>query len=576
MAVSACERCCKPGQVRKEATVADYLCDTIAHRFLLPRLNMSYLVIARKYRPDAFSRLVGQEQVTRTLANSIRRNTIAHAFVFSGPRGVGKTSTARILSKALNCKNGPTAEPCQECSACKEITLGTSLAVREIDGASHNSVDNVRDLIESFRSLPAPGYRYKIYIIDEVHMLSTAAFNALLKSLEEPPPNTIFILATTEVHKIPDTVLSRCQRHDFRAITSEAIATQLTDICKSEGITAESEALNLIARLADGSMRDAQSLLDRAQSYGDGKITAQAASELFGSATSEVLKRLADAIVSRQPGECIGVLSEIFSHGVDAALFARDFAAYWRDCLIAHFSHSHTKAGLSSADIQDLAHLARTGCDSSLRSLYPRYALEALVVRMATREPVRSISEILDQISAGHQSAKVSMPVPARPGNLSTNSATISSSQSISQNTEGHESPNGGTKAVISWAEFVDFCTERSRVLAEHLRRLSVERFDSGQLIAKGPEFSIASLKRGDDLKKLRELLLNCSGVEWKISLVAESGAEAAPGSLRETAERETKRSLKSRQEDLAAHPQVESLRRMFPGSKIEKIEVKE
>ena len=543
---------------------------------------MSYLVIARKYRPDAFSRLVGQEQVTRTLANSIRRNTIAHAFVFSGPRGVGKTSTARILSKALNCKNGPTAEPCQECAACKEITLGTSLAVREIDGASHNSVDNVRELIDSFRSLPAPGYRYKIYIIDEVHMLSTAAFNALLKSLEEPPPHTIFILATTEVHKIPDTVLSRCQRHDFRSIPSEAISIQLADICKSEGIVAEAEALSLIARLADGSMRDAQSLLDRAQSYGDGKVTAQAAADLFGSATIEVLRRLATAIIARQPGECIVIMSEIFSRGVDAALFARDFASYWRDRLVEHFSQPQSEAVLSSADIQDLAHLARNGCDAALRSLYPRYALEALVVRLATREPVRSVADILERLAAAPVSKVGALPSksgtaqPSRP----VASTEQSNHTSTSRNPQSQSLPSPASdnpKVTVSWGDFVDYCGERSRVLAEHLRRLSVERFEDGELIAKGPEFSIASLKRSEDHKKLRELFSQCSGVDdCKISLVAESGAEAAAGSLRETAERETKRSLKSRQEDLAAHPQVESLRRMFPGSKIEKIEIKE
>ena len=547
---------------------------------------MSYLVIARKYRPDAFSRLVGQEQVTRTLANSIRRNTIAHAFVFAGPRGVGKTSTARILSKALNCKNGPTPEPCQECSACREIAQGSSLAVREIDGASHNSVDNVRELIDSFRSLPAPGYRYKIYIIDEVHMLSTAAFNALLKSLEEPPPNTIFILATTEVHKIPETVLSRCQRHDFRAIAVESIAAQLATICKSEGITAEAEALSLIAKLADGSMRDAQSLLDRAQSYGDGKVSARAAAELFGSATSEILRRLADAIVAREPGKAISILSEIFSQGIDAALFARDLAAYWRDCLIAHFSNSPVHTELSSADVQDIAHMARTGCDSALRSLYPRYALEALVVRMATRESVRSVTEILEHLSSAQQVSKPSAQSQQRPSapSASSTASLAVAKQSIAEpastavvTEKTRASSIVSVKAVPTWAEFVDFCAERSRVLAEHLRRLSVERFEAGELVAKGPEFSIASLKRSDDQKKLRELLAQSTSInDWKMSLVAESGAQAASGSLRETAERETKRSLKSRQEDLAAHPQVESLRRLFPGSVIEKIEVKE
>ncbi|MCB0337324.1 MAG: DNA polymerase III subunit gamma/tau, partial [Bdellovibrionales bacterium] len=198
---------------------------------------MSYLVIARKYRPGTFEAVLGQEHVTRTLANSIKRDRIAHAYVFAGPRGVGKTSSARVLAKALNCEHGPTDSPCGECAPCKDIAEGRCLAVREIDGASHNSVDNVRELIDSFRSLPPPGCRYKVYIIDEVHMLSTSAFNALLKSLEEPPPHTVFILATTELHKIPETVLSRCQRHDFRPMSIQAIEGNLRAVAEAEQIS---------------------------------------------------------------------------------------------------------------------------------------------------------------------------------------------------------------------------------------------------------------------------------------------------------------------------------------------------
>ena len=197
---------------------------------------MSYLVLARKYRPSVFASVSGQEHVTRTLANALKRDKVVHAYLFTGPRGVGKTSVSRILSKAINCQNPKDAEPCLECVTCKEIGAATSLAVREIDGASHNSVENVRDLMDSFKSLPPPGYKRKIYIIDEVHMLSISAFNALLKSLEEPPPHTVFILATTDVHKIPETVISRCQRHDFRALSKNARITSgswLLRYCKS-------------------------------------------------------------------------------------------------------------------------------------------------------------------------------------------------------------------------------------------------------------------------------------------------------------------------------------------------------
>src|SRR3989337_886376 len=214
----------------------------------------SYQVIARKWRPGLFDEVVGQAHVTRTLRNAISSGRIAHAYLFSGPRGVGKTTAARILAKCLNCSTGPTVTPCNECASCKGITGGSSVDVFEIDGASNNSVDNVREISESVRYVPAQG-KYKVYIIDEVHMLSTAAFNALLKTLEEPPAHAIFIFATTEVHKVPATVLSRCQRHEFKRIPKAQIEGHLKALCAKEGIKAEDAALSRLASLAEGSVR---------------------------------------------------------------------------------------------------------------------------------------------------------------------------------------------------------------------------------------------------------------------------------------------------------------------------------
>ena len=223
---------------------------------------MSYTVLARKYRPQTFADLSGQEHVTRTLGNAIASGRVAHAFLFTGVRGVGKTTTARILAKALNCSTGPTASPCGVCDACKEITVGVDLDVLEIDGASNNSVDDVRRLQETIPFRPARD-RFKIVIVDEVHMLSTGAFNAFLKTLEEPPPHVKFIFATTESHKVPVTIRSRCQRYDFRLIPQAIVATRVRQILGTEGIEADDDAVGIVAREAAGSMRDALTLLDQ-------------------------------------------------------------------------------------------------------------------------------------------------------------------------------------------------------------------------------------------------------------------------------------------------------------------------
>ena len=242
---------------------------------------MSYLALARKYRPQSFSDVVGQGHIVQTLSNAISASRIAHAYVFIGPRGVGKTSIARIYAKSLNCEKGPTATPCGECASCKGITDGNAIDYYEIDAASNSKVDETRVLIENAQYLPTHS-RYKIYVIDEVHMLSTASFNALLKTLEEPPAHVIFILATTEAHKIPETILSRCQRFIFRRMTTDDISAQLSEITASEGKTITADALFMIAQAADGSMRDAQSLLDQIMAYADTHIDESHVSMLTG------------------------------------------------------------------------------------------------------------------------------------------------------------------------------------------------------------------------------------------------------------------------------------------------------
>ncbi len=547
---------------------------------------MSYLVFARKYRPDSFATVSGQEHVTKTLANAITRDCVAHAYVFAGPRGVGKTSIARIFAKALNCEHGPTATPCLECQNCKEISQGTSLAVREIDGASHNSVDNVRELIDSFRSLPAPGTRYKVYIIDEVHMLSLSAFNALLKSLEEPPPNTVFILATTELHKIPETVLSRCQRHDFRSLNLESIQGRLADIAKQESLTIDRESLQIISRLADGSMRDAQTLLDRVRSFCDGDITAEETSKALGTVERRVLFELTKAIFSRDPGTALQLIEQTFATGIDTGLFLQEFVSHFRELLIARFGKPsdlelfgmseddvaelcQQAENMDAHDLQDLVHLARSGADAALRSSYPKYALEALVVRLATREKSKDLGEVLAKMrSVLKEQRGAKGAAPTRPAALRKEAPKPSP-----------QTPSEPSRGDFDWSNFVEFVgTSVSQLLAEHLRRVSLESATGGKLICRGPEFHVACLSEVENKKKLaialKELCRSETG--WSVDFHADSDiSQAAPGSLLHGEKSQKEKVREEKTQELIQHPSVQSLKKQFPGSKIESIRLK-
>src|SRR4051794_19782097 len=312
---------------------------------------MSYLVLARKYRPQRFSELVGQEHVSRTLSNAIAQNRVHHAFLFTGARGVGKTSAARILAKALSCEKGPTAEPCGVCDICQEIAAGRSVDVIEIDAASNTKVEETKSVLEGVRYLPARARR-KVYIIDEVHMLSAHSWNALLKTLEEPPPHVVFVFATTEVHKIPGTILSRCQRFDFKLISTARLTGHLVEILKAEAISAAPEAIRLIARQAAGSVRDALSLLDQAIAYvGDEQLSAEVAADVLGIADRRLLVELATAVLDRDAASALRLVARAADRGVDLGELGRSFLAFLRDLeVVARVKES---GGIGLADLID-------------------------------------------------------------------------------------------------------------------------------------------------------------------------------------------------------------------------------
>jgi DNA polymerase-3 subunit gamma/tau len=293
----------------------------------------SYTVVARRYRPQQFEDLVGQEPVARALMNAIEGDRVAHAYLFTGARGVGKTSTARILAKALNCVKGPTAHPCDKCDSCLSIATGEDVDVLEIDGASNTGVDNIRELRSSAQYRPTRA-RFRIFIIDEVHMISRNAFNALLKTLEEPPPHVKFIFATTEAQKIPLTILSRCQRFDFAGIGQASIAQRLKQIVQQEGMKAEDEALEMIARRSGGSMRDAQSLLDQLLAFSGERLTGEQVHGLLGTAQEELVVGLVDAVLAGDMARALGELGKVADQGVQLGELLDQVIAYWRDLMV--------------------------------------------------------------------------------------------------------------------------------------------------------------------------------------------------------------------------------------------------
>ncbi|MDO7908665.1 DNA polymerase III subunit gamma/tau [Paenibacillus sp. JX-17] len=318
---------------------------------------MDHVALYRAWRPQSFQDMVGQQHIIQTLQNAIREQRLSHAYLFSGPRGTGKTSAAKILAKAVNCERGPAAEPCNECEACRRITVGAVMDVQEIDAASNRGVEEIRDLREKVKYAPTE-VRHKVYIIDEVHMLTTEAFNALLKTLEEPPPHVMFILATTEPHRLPATIISRCQRFDFRRVSLEEQTSRLTLICEQEGIQADEEALQYIARLSDGGMRDALSVLDQIASFSDGQVSYQQVLNMTGGIPSEAFGKLAAALQQGDVGTVLQMIESFMQEGKSADKCMENLLYYFRDLLMIKMvpnADHMTERVLDAASFREMA-----------------------------------------------------------------------------------------------------------------------------------------------------------------------------------------------------------------------------
>jgi len=387
---------------------------------------MSYLIYARKYRPKTFEEMIGQKAVVQTLVNAIKANRVAQAYIFSGMRGVGKTTAARIMAKALNCQHGPTPTPCNECDFCSEVNEDRSVDVIEIDGASNRGIDEVRSLREGIKYKPLH-CRNKVIIIDEVHMLTREAFNALLKTLEEPPAHTIFIFATTEFHKVPGTIVSRCQHFEFKKIGHKEIINHLLDITQKENITISAYGLNLLAEAADGSLRDVQSLLDQAVAFSGENIRDEDLKEILGVMNRELLIRCASHIMDEQSEAIFPLVESIISGGYDLRFFYKELIGHFRQLLLVKTVEN--PQDLVALSKEDLAHLesqsARATSEELLRYLlalqeaeqglkfssHPRIRLETILLKLSQYKKITPLKDILQRLD----DLKENRPEPSLP-----------------------------------------------------------------------------------------------------------------------------------------------------------------
>ena len=550
---------------------------------------MAYQVIARKWRPQTFDEVTGQEPITRTLRNAIEHGRLHHAYLFSGARGVGKTTTARLLAKALNCHKAkqPTPTPCRsddpdQCSSCREITESRSIDVQEIDAASNTGVDNVREAIIASVGIAPARDRYKVFIIDEVHMLSGAAFNALLKTLEEPPPRVVFIMATTERHKVPETILSRCQQFEFRTIATAKIVERLKLIAKAEKISVPDDALREIARTGEGSMRDAQSALDQVISFAGEKITKEDVEIALGVAGADILKRIVDSIASNKPAEAIAAIDDIVMRGHDLRNFCRDLLAHFRDLLVTKVSGNEELLESAVCEPQELKRQAELFSESDLVRFFhslaetetklraatqPRYQLEIGIVKLMELRGVETIGEIIQRLGAlekslGNEgssstkvsgsggssttSSKVNPPASSRPAGSSFAAAAVAPvlETDLAEKLEAPAAP-AVTLSTIDRVKAV-LESQRKMLIVAALDAAQTTVLEDGELrVEFSPELRLQrdTLSKADNVKFLRDACREVTGNEIGVLIsVKDPEAEGQPLSRQDEARLEKQR----------------------------------
>ncbi|MBU7596049.1 DNA polymerase III subunit gamma/tau [Metabacillus halosaccharovorans] len=451
---------------------------------------MGYQALYRVFRPQIFHDVVGQEHITKTLQNALLQNKFSHAYLFSGPRGTGKTSAAKIFAKTVNCERAPVAEPCNECAACKGITNGSISDVIEIDAASNNGVDEIRDIRDKVKYAPS-AVQYKVYIVDEVHMLSIGAFNALLKTLEEPPKHVIFILATTEPHKIPLTIISRCQRFDFRRITAASIVGRMKEIIHNQQVNVEEDALDVIARAADGGMRDALSLLDQAISYSDDQVTLNEALLITGSVSQEIIGKIAEAIHQKDVTVALQALDQLMYQGKDPSRFIEDFIFYYRDMLLYQTAPTlgdvlervsvdeqfiHLSKEIPSAEIYEIIELLSKSQQEMKWTNHPRIFLEVALVKLCQQttnksqydqEEYQSLLEKITSLQSEVNRLKQQGIAAPQQGNSGSKEPKQRSMKS------GYKTPEGRIQEILKTATRKDLEVIKGRwaELLEMLRR---------------------------------------------------------------------------------------------------------
>ncbi|UCE82267.1 MAG: DNA polymerase III subunit gamma/tau [Deltaproteobacteria bacterium] len=543
---------------------------------------MSYLVLARKWRPQRFEDVIGQPHVVQTLTNAISGQRIAHAYLFSGARGIGKTSVARILAKALNCIEGPSPTPCNQCESCKEITESTSLDVLEIDGASNRGINEIRELRENIRYLPASN-PYKIYIIDEVHMLTGEAFNALLKTLEEPPPHVIFIFATTEPHRIPITIMSRCQLFDFRRIAGNDIVEHLRHIAQAEDIQISDVSLRLLAREAEGSMRDGQSLLEQMIAFSGKNISNEDLLEVLGVIDRQLLLDAAGAVLSGDATRCLEIVERVYLHGHDLRRFCQELATHFRNLLVLKVSKEpqhlvdlteaelaelrEQAAEVSSATLQQFFHFLLKGEEEIRRASNPKLVLEMTLLRLIQLPRVMDIDEIITQvlhleqkISAGEQSSG-----PIFAGEPDVSEQVVSSDYSPTEEEEKTEPAVIAEPSAGKWEDLLERIRQEKPALAANLERVNVKepQQDRLELDFNGNEFSYEMVKEKTSFKLLNRLGREVLGEKVKISL--NPGSHEGRHEQRGKTDRQ-----RQRQQKALKHPLVTEALEIFGGEIVE------